>query len=83
MEHFWRICDNYSRGHAAEKELAVQMNRALALLQAHPDKEACPPMVCKLNNRRKSVIMCEQWFCLGCVGLAAKTADALDTFNTY
>jgi len=62
------------------------MNKALALLQSQPDKEVCPPMVCKLGNRRKRVtwIMCdecEQWFHVGCVGLTAKTADALDTWQ--
>jgi len=59
---------------------------ALALLQSQPDKEVCPPMVCKLGSRRKRVtwIMCdecEQWFHVGCLGLTAKTADALDTWQ--
>ena len=66
--------------------LAGQMDRALALLQPQPNKEICPPMMCRLGNRKRKVTwimcdVCDQWYHVGYVGLTAKKANSLDTWH--
>ena len=66
--------------------LSQQMESALALLQPQPDKEQCPPMVCKVKHKTRNVTWiacdaCNQWYHIKCVGLTAKKAESLPNRN--
>ena len=66
--------------------LSQQMESALVLLQPQPDKKQCPPMGCKVKRKTRNVTMiacdaCDQWYHVKCVGLTAKKAESLPSWN--
>ena len=69
-----------------ENILSEQMERALALLQPQQDKEKCPPMGCKISSKSRNITWiacdaCNQWYHVKCVGLTAKKAKSLSSWN--